>query len=217
MTAGAADATGNLGERARLSYWDGSSPNSLSLALLPPVMQCVELGLDGWLKTPRRRGAGQLSLLVSTRSAYRHPIGRRFVEAVEKRVAIDADLHDRIDIAVQEAVMNGVLHGNLQIDGGARDSLEGLDDVHASIERKLEQVDTARRMIQLDARWNAKAIQVVVRDNGAGYQRDRLPEPAERDASRPRGCGRGLSILDGVCDRIALIEGGTAIKMGFRR
>lgn len=216
MNAEAAKLKARFFESGQLTYWDGHSPNSLSLALSPPVIQCVELGLEGRLKARRERNVGQLSLLVSTRSAYRHPVGRHFLEAIERRTAIAADLHDRIGTAVQEAVMNSLLHGNLHIDAGARESLEGLSELHQSIAHELERPDVAHCMIQLDALWSTKMLYVIVRDSGDGYQRDRLPKPAGSDSCAARSSGRGLSILTAVCDRVAVIEGGRAIRLGFR-
>ncbi|MGT2435242.1 ATP-binding protein [Bradyrhizobium betae] len=192
MDAEAAELKARSLESRHLAYWDGRSPNSLSLALSPPVIQCVELGLEGRLKAGRERAVGQLSLLVSTRSAYRHPVGRRFLEAIEKRTVIAGDLHDRIATAVQEAVMNSLLHGNLHIDAGARESLESLSELHESIAHELELPGVAGCMIQLDALWSTKMLYVIVRDSGAGYQRDRLPRPAGPHACGARSSGRGL-------------------------
>ncbi|PDT88754.1 ATP-binding protein [Bradyrhizobium sp. Y36] len=216
MEAGVAQLRTRSFESPRLAYWDGVSPNSLSLALSPPVIQCVENGLEGRLKARRERAIGQLSLLVSTRSAYRHPIGRRFVEAIERRTAISGGLHERIDTAVQEALMNGLLHGNLNVDANARRSLESLGELHRSIASELDRLETARCMIQLDALWSRKMLYVIVRDNGDGYQRDQLPVSPTPDEHSSRSSGRGLSILGAVCDRVAVIEGGKTIKLGFR-
>lgn len=216
MNAEAAGSKARSFGSGHLAYWDGRSQMSLSQALSPPVIQCVELGLEGRLKAGRERVVGQLSLLVSTRSAYRHPVGRRFLEAIEKRTKIAGDLHDRIGTAVQEAVMNSLLHGNLHIDTQARESLEGLNELHESIAHELERPDVAHCMIQLDALWSTKMLYVIVRDSGVGYPRDRLPRRGEPDACAARSSGRGLSILTAVCDRVAVIEGGRAIRLGFR-
>ena len=215
MNAETAELTSSL-KSLRLGRWDGVSPSSLSLALSPPVTQCVETGLEAQLRAQRRRIVGQLSLLVTTKSAYRHSVVRPFIEAIAKRTVIDGDLHERIYTAIQEALMNAVLHGNLQIEMGARESLEGLTKVHASIERLLAQPEIALGMIRVDALWSAKMLYVIIRDSGHGYRKDKLPSSAEREAAGRLSSGRGLSILESICDRVTLIHGGSAIKLGFR-
>lgn len=201
----------------RLTYWDGASNNSLISALSPPATQCVEAGLAGDcdIVEPRQRIVGHLSLLVTTKSAYRHPISRAFVEAIESRKALPGELHDRIYTATQEAVMNAVLHGNLRIEGGLRDNLEHFVQFHESIERRLALPEIAGGLIRVDALWNSKMLYVVIRDSGDGYDKEAVPELTDTLTSGPIGSGRGLSILEAICDRVVLLHGGRAIKLGF--
>lgn len=202
----------------RLTYWDGGSDNSLISALSPPATQCVETGLAGDYRIvePRQRIMGHLSLLVTTKSAYRHHISRAFVEAIESRKALSADLHDRVYTATQEAVMNAVLHGNLRIEAGLRDNLERFVEFHESIESKLARPETAGGMVRVDALWNSKMLYVVIRDSGDGYDRAAVPSLNETLDDSRTGSGRGLSILEAICDRVVLLHGGRAIKLGFR-
>ena len=205
-------------EGPRLTYWDGGSSNSLISALLPPATQCIEAGLasECQIAEPRQRIVGHLSLLVTTRSAYRHHISRAFVEAIESRTALSNDLHDRIYTATQEAVMNAVLHGNLRIEAGLRDNLERFVEFHESIERKLALPEVAGGMVRVDALWNSKMLYVVIRDSGDGYDKEAVPSLSETIGGSPAGSGRGLSILEAICDRVVLLHGGRAIKLGFR-
>jgi anti-sigma regulatory factor (Ser/Thr protein kinase) len=202
----------------KLTYWDGASNSSLISALSPPATQCVEAGLadECHIGEPRQRIMGHLSLLVTTRSAYRHPISRAFVEAIESRTALSNDLHDRIYTATQEAVMNAVLHGNLRIEGGLRDNLEHFVEFHESIEQKLALPEIAGGLIRVDALWNSKMLYVVIRDSGDGYEKADVPSLSDTIAGTPAGSGRGLSILEAICDRVILLHGGRAIKLGFR-
>lgn len=202
----------------RLTYWDGASKSSLISALSLPATQCIEAGLASAceIAEPRQRTMARLSLLVTTRSAYRLPISRAFVEAIESRMALSSDLRDRIYIATQEAVMNAVFHGNLRIEAGLRNSLESFVQFHESIERKLAQPEIAGGMVRVDALWSSKMLYVVVRDNGDGYHRTAVPSCNATPGGGLAGSGRGLSILDAVCDRVVLLHGGRAIKLGFR-
>ncbi|WKA29842.1 ATP-binding protein [Bradyrhizobium roseum] len=202
----------------RLTYWDGGSSSSLISALSPPATQCIEADLadECQIAEPRHRIMGHLSLLVTTKSAYRHHISRAFVEAIESRTTLSNDLHDRIYTATQEAVMNAVLHGNLRIEAGLRDNLERFVEFHESIERKLALPEVAGGMVRVDALWNSKMLYVVIRDSGDGYDKAAVPSLSETIGDSPVGRGRGLSILETICDRVVLLHGGRAIKLGFR-
>jgi anti-sigma regulatory factor (Ser/Thr protein kinase) len=71
-------------------------------------------------------------------------------------------------------------------------------------------------MIRVEAIWNASMLYVLVRDSGAGFDRTDLPLPDEVRAAGHIARGRGLAILEAFCDRLALLHGGTTIKLGFR-
>jgi len=112
--------------------------------------------------------------------------------------------------------MNSVLHGNLAIESGLRDSLEGLTRAHQTIETLLASPQIARSMIRVEAIWNSSILYVLVRDSGAGFKRGELPSPAASQKAGHHGSGRGLGIVEAFCDRVALLNGGATIKLGFR-
>lgn len=206
------------GAASGFSCWDGASEDSLAQALSPPVTECMEAALiDGNQYSQlsfRARSDGCLRLAVTTRSSYRHQVVKAFVSALAVRVNLSRDLRERIHTAVQEAMINSVLHGNLAIGSGFRGSLEGLTTSHQAIERLLLSPQIARSMIRVEAIWNSSMLYILVRDSGAGFERDEIPSSGERQ--KADRSGRGLAILDAFCDRMALLNGGATIKMGFR-
>jgi anti-sigma regulatory factor (Ser/Thr protein kinase) len=200
--------------------WDGVSERSLERALSLPVTECMEVALiDGnqysrLLFRPRTDGC--LRLALTTRSAYRHPVVKVFVRAMATRIDLSRDLRERIHTAVQEAVINSVLHGNLAISSAHRNSLKGLENTHQTIEKLLASPEIARSMIRVEAIWNSAMLYVLIRDSGAGYDRDELPSPGALHTPGHGASGRGIAILEAFCDRIALLNGGATIKLGFR-
>jgi len=200
--------------------WDGASEGSLALALSPPATECMEAALiDGNQYNQlsfRTRIDGCLRLAVTTRSACRHQVSKVFVGAMALRVELSRDLRERIHTAVQEAMINSVLHGNLAVGSGRRDSLEGLTTSHQAIEMLLASPQIARSMIRVEAIWSSRMLYILVRDNGAGFKRGELQSSGERLKAGHHRSGRGLAILDAFCDRVALLNGGATIKMGFR-
>jgi anti-sigma regulatory factor (Ser/Thr protein kinase) len=207
----------HAGADPRFTCWDGVSETSLGRALRQPATECIEAELmEHAVRSARHRAARQrLSLTMTTRSVYRHPVSKVFTEAMEARLHFPPDLHQRFQTALQEALMNAMFHGNLGLNSRLRDGLDGLAASHAAIESMLGRPAIARRAIRVDAVWNATMLSIMVRDSGEGFARSE-PKPAER----PRGekhHGRGLFILEAFCDRVALLHGGTTIKLVFRR
>ena len=198
--------------------WDGLAETSLALSLSPPVRDCVERDLiDSHRRRVRPRTVCRhLGLVVTARSAYQCPIAKAFVEAISMRIELSHDVHERAHTALQEAVLNAVLHGNLGLDSNSRDDLAGMERTHAEIEKLLLLPQIALSAIRIDAIWNSALLVIMVRDSGAGFDRAQLPTLDEWTAAGHIGSGRGFQILEAFCDRLALLRGGTLIKLGFK-
>ncbi|MGY3454446.1 ATP-binding protein [Bradyrhizobium sp. USDA 4353] len=200
---------------ALVSCWNGVSEETLTAALASPVRQCIEADLldrcgDGRDGGPA--GGDRLSLVVTTRSAYRHSIVRTFVEALRTRLPLTEDLRIRIYSAAQEALMNAVLHGNLRIDGELRGSLDGLIAAQEIIESRLDSPEMGGAVIRLDAAWTATCVEITIRDSGDGYDYSGVRPAAEDGAS-----GRGLEILQVFSDAVTVLNGGTTVRLEFHR
>lgn len=220
MTTAAQDQKIATSEAPGFTCWDGASESSLAQALSPPITECMEAALiDGNQYSRllfRPRASGCLRLALTTRSACRHQVVKVLVGAMAVRIDLSDDLRERVHTAIQEAMMNSVLHGNLAINSGLRNSLEGLETAHQTIERLLTSPQIARSMIRVEAVWNSSMLCVLVRDSGAGFERSRLLSPGAGQPAGDVASGRGLAILQAFCDRIALLDGGTTIKLGFK-
>lgn len=202
--------------RPCVTHWDGASEETLQVALAPPATQCIEVGLsddcgdDVVLAQP---APDRLSLVVTTRSAYRHSIVKAFINAMENRTSLSEDLRVRLYSALQEALMNAVLHGNLQIDSGLRGSLDGLHAAQDVIESRLSLPDIACSKIWMEAIWNKSVINVMIRDSGSGYDHECTDGVSPSD---DRASGRGLAILQAFSDKVAVLNGGTTVQLEFR-
>ncbi|MGJ4929995.1 ATP-binding protein [Bradyrhizobium sp. HKCCYLS2038] len=196
-----------------VTCWDGASEATLEAALEPPAIQCVEVGLAGKCEGDLDGAAepGHLSLVVTTRSAYKHCIVKVFIHAMEHRTALTEDLRVRVYSAVQEALMNAVLHGNLRINPESRGSLDGLLAAHDAIESKLSSSDVAEAPIRMDALWDEAQLRVLVHDSGVGYEPQAVQSRAGEDSM-----GRGLAILQAFSDNVAILDGGTTVELEFR-
>ncbi|NVN84901.1 MAG: ATP-binding protein [Rhodopseudomonas sp.] len=197
--------------------WNGLAEASLALSLLPPATVCVEQDLiDSCKRWSRPRPVCRhLGLVLTTRSAYRCMVARPFVDAIAERIDLSDDVRERAHTALQEAVMNAVLHGNLELDSALRDDLAGMDKTHDTIEQLLLKPQVALSAIRIDAIWNAAELLIMVRDSGSGFDKKLVPASEEWSAAGHIGSGRGFLILEAFCDRLALLRGGTLIRLGF--
>lgn len=201
------------------SRWNGESGDTLRQALRPPVTNCVEQGLGG---CELERGNGdrlveQLMLTVKTSSAYRIPVAKVFVEALTRRTKLQPDLVTRVHTAVQEALMNAVLHGNLKIDASLRGNLDDLFRMHEAIEARLSVAEASRAPVRVEAIWNDRIVRVLIRDAGDGYAAVSGRECADRQLTGDRSAGRGLAILNVMCDEFSVVEDGRVARMSFSR
>lgn len=201
-----------------LAYWDGLSEQSLRAAMSPPVLHCIEYDLVDQIAdiTLNKRTSGQLGLVVTTRSAYRHFVARAFVEAMASRIPLLDDLRERAHTAVHEALMNAVLHGNLGISSADRESLSALMETEMRIEALLTLPRLALSVVRIEAIWNSTTLHVRISDSGDGFQRPESGSLRDRPANENAASGRGLSIMAAICDRVVLLDGGRSIKLGFR-
>ncbi|MGD0105316.1 MAG: ATP-binding protein [Rhodopila sp.] len=182
-------------------------------ALLPPAADCIESGVTGPRPRPARRNASsrRLGMTVTAQSVYRHPVAKVFAQALRIRLDLSPDIHERVLTALQETMINAMLHGNLGLDSDLRNDLKGLAASHDVIAARLASGNRSRSLIRVQATWTRSRLRVVVRDSGDGFERDELPsiDPARL------GSGRGLMILEALCDHVGIHRRGTIIALDF--
>ena len=148
-------------------------------------------------------------MTVTAQSVYRHPVARIFARALQIRLDLSPEIHERVLTAVQETMINAMLHGNLGLGSGLRNDLKGLAASHSVIAARFASEHGARSLIRVQATWTRTRLRVIVRDSGDGFERD------ERLAAARLGSGRGLMILEALCDQIGIQRRGTVIALNF--
>ena len=214
---GATHVEGSGGSRGSgVSLWDGASVQSLACALGPPVVSCVERGLpDALLEVGGLFHS--LALAVTTRAAFRLPVANAFVDAVDQRLHLDDDIRVRMLTVLHEAIMNAVLHGNLGLGSGLRDSFAQMARLQRIIERRLADTTLGGRMVFVEASWTASMVHLLVRDCGEGFVGEAACAMLAAGADQPRGGGRGLCIIEQLSDGVEYLNGGSAIRIAFAR
>ncbi|WP_051512419.1 ATP-binding protein [Skermanella stibiiresistens] len=173
---------------------------------------CVELGgLDpsDVADTVRRAQACTLLLSLTTATAYQLPVAYTVVEAVDRAVPQSRERRDDMELALQEAVSNAVIHGNLAVSSLRDPTLAALNAFSAQVSERLADPALANLRIQVAVTIRDEDITIDVTDQGSGF----VPKPkAAATAS-----GRGIGLIGTLCAAWQLLDDGRRIHMRFAR
>lgn len=151
-----------------------------------------------------------LYLSLTTATAYQLQPSTVFRNAAVRRFDLSASAGDALELAVHEAVANAVLHGNLGLQGMAKNDPGQLDEFAHAVEERLAVPALAARRVHVWAEPTGRGLAVTVADEGEGYCRS-----APRDARADRKSGRGLDLIRALSTRAAVTHGGRWITMDF--
>ena len=111
-----------------------------------------------------------------------------FVDQIASRYKLNQEKHANMLISLTEAVNNAIIHGNKQ-------------DKTKTVSIKLAQTRTG--------------LAVRVTDQGRGFSYDDLPDPTSPERLCECG-GRGVFLMNQLCDKLRYIDGGCTVEMQFR-
>ncbi|MEM1358557.1 MAG: ATP-binding protein [Bacteroidota bacterium] len=112
----------------------------------------------------------------------------KYVNQIADRYQLNQEKHANLLISLTEAVNNAIIHGNKQ-------------DRTKKVSIKLAQT--------------RGGLAVRVSDQGRGFNYDELPDPTSPERLCECG-GRGVFLMNQLCDKIRYINGGTTVEMQFK-
>ena len=111
-------------------------------------------------------------------------------------------------IAVGEAIVNAMIHGNLEVPSKLRESSSG--DFWEEIERRASTLPYLKRRVFVKAKMDREVYEVKVRDEGKGFDwRKAISSPPSTD----KPFGRGLAIIRVAFDKVFWNDKGNEITM----
>lgn len=156
-----------------------------------------------------------LLVCLSTRSAYHLPVVRKFVTALRHRGVINEATAPTVEMAVQEAFANSLIHGNLAIETNGHLSMDRFNELGDDTQKRLASSTYGDRAIILTAkkRKNGQII-ISISDQGKGFT-----PPNDVDATAMPGqdstFGRGLPLIKSLCHTVTFARGGRTIRLTF--
>lgn len=120
----------------------------------------------------------------------------------------------RITVAIREALMNAIVHGNLGVSSELRE--DNLEAYYAMIEVRRRQSPYQERRVHVHASETPAEAHYVIRDEGAGFNPSDVPDPMHPD-NMERASGRGLLLIRTFMDDFSHNAKGNEITMTKRR
>jgi CheY-like chemotaxis protein len=116
----------------------------------------------------------------------------------------------RVAVALREALVNAIHHGNLEINSRLRET----DDkaYYRLIEERREQEPYQDRRVHVFAKESSRDAVYVIRDEGPGFDPDTLPDPTD-PVNLEKVSGRGLLLIRTFMDEVTHNEIGNEITM----
>lgn len=120
----------------------------------------------------------------------------------------------RVTVALSEALLNAMYHGNLEIGSELREQDE--KTYRKLLEERRSSPPYANRRIHVLACETTNEARYVIRDEGKGFDPSRLPDPTD-PANLEKISGRGLLLIRTFMDEVRHNETGNEITMIKRR
>ncbi|KZB69791.1 SpoIIE family protein phosphatase [Thalassospira sp. MCCC 1A02491] len=156
-----------------------------------------------------------LSVCMSTRSAYHLPVARKFVTALRHRGLIAEKIAATVEMAVQEAFANSLIHGNLELDTSGHLSMDSFTELGEETKRRLASSKHGARVILLTARRKKNGhIVITVNDQGNGFTPP-SDSCSTAVAGRKTTFGRGLPLIKSLCHSVSFSRSGRSIELQF--
>lgn len=120
----------------------------------------------------------------------------------------------RVSVALQEALINAIYHGNLEVSSSLR---EQDDKAYQNlIEERRKQKPYRSRRVEIIARESPAEVTYIIRDEGPGFDPSRLPDPTD-PSNLERVTGRGLLLIRTFMDQVQHNDKGNQLTMVKRR
>lgn len=131
----------------------------------------------------------------------------------KKRLCQESDLL-RVGTAVEEALLNALYHGNLEIDSSLKE--EDHNEFHNLAARRRNESPYCDRRVTLSFSLDDSRIQIVVRDDGKGFDPSTLPDPTDPE-NMLRSSGRGLLLMRAFMDEVKYDKVGNEVTLTKHR
>ena len=119
----------------------------------------------------------------------------------------------RLGVALEEALVNALYHGNLEVGSELRTKDEKA--YYALIAQRRRQSPYRDRRIHVEASLSRRGAVFVVRDEGSGFDPSALPDPTD-PTNLYKVSGRGVLLMRTFMDEVVYNDAGNAVTLTKR-
>jgi CheY-like chemotaxis protein len=120
----------------------------------------------------------------------------------------------RVAVALREALINAIHHGNLELSSDLRETED--KRFYKMVEERRQQEPYMNRRVHVLARENHREVTYVVRDEGPGFDPKGLPDPTD-PVNLEKASGRGLLLIRTFMDVVQHNRSGNEVTLIKRR
>lgn len=158
--------------------------------------------------------AGQeLRLSMPSHRRFITPVVTMLQEFCERYGSVEKQELVRIGVALEEALVNSVVHGNLEISSSLRDQDDG--SFEKMIALRQEKSPYRQRRVEVIARCWLGEVSFTITDEGTGFDPSGIPNPLDGDFAN-RLHGRGMLIMRSFMDSVVYNDTGNQVTLTKR-
>ena len=119
----------------------------------------------------------------------------------------------KMRLAIQEAILNAVEHGNLELESKWKEEFgdDGRDKFSEIRKERLSDPMYSERLVQLSSWFDGECLEITVKDEGNGFLGSDTFVP---DLSQNLSCfGRGMTLINDAVDELRYAEGGSEVTL----
>lgn len=154
-----------------------------------------------------------LGVLLTCPVIYKCDLARIFTQALYERLHFSHAYYEAIHIVLHESIVNALIHGNLQLSSGLRQSARACIEYAHLLNERLNNPLYSKKSIQIWACWNHQYLDIRIRDEGIGYE---IPKTLKKASKKCSATGRGLEMITGVADSCTISDSGREMRLSFR-
>lgn len=163
----------------------------------------------GW--TPVVVPHALIALSLSTRLAWTAQPAAAVCGALLHLGVLDEASRGTVELCLHEAVANAIVHGNLGIASAAKNHPEGYETFGRLLSERLADPERRQRRLDIVARWDGGCLDILVGDEGQGFDCTLLPLEADGNSRS----GRGFVFMRALAEAVEVTDGGRCTRLRF--
>lgn len=116
----------------------------------------------------------------------------------------------RMCLALEEAIINALIHGNLEVDSKLKDSMD--DQFDRKVQERRKSSPYCDRSVEIVGWFNTQQVVFEITDEGPGFDSSQVPDPTRDDLL---GCpsGRGIFFMKSCMDEVRFNSKGNQVTL----